>query len=84
MWMTSYIAAVKRGLRDQHGFTPTGGADEEPLFTNVPDGEYPIEINGRMDQVRVEGDKLHVCNFDPAPEETLKQPPTTRHPEEES
>jgi len=64
MRMLEYAAAVKRGLRDVHGLTPTGGTDQEPTFDNIPDGEYPMEINGEIDRVRVTDDRLFMCNFD--------------------
>ena len=40
MWMTDYIRAVKRGFRDAHGFSPTGGTENDPLFADgvIPDG----------------------------------------------
>ncbi len=62
-----YINAVKRGMRDQCGFVPTGGTDEAPLFKNVPDGVYPMTIEGRLDQVRIEGGRIYCCNFEVAP-----------------
>lgn len=68
MWMTEYISAVKRGLRDQHGFVPTGGTDAEPLFDNIPDGLYPMDVDGRIDRVRIEAGRIYCCNFAaPAP-----------------
>jgi len=67
MWMSDYIKAVKRGLRDQHGFTPTGGTKDEPLFANVPDGEYPMKIDGDMDYVRCVDGKIECCRFKKSP-----------------
>ena len=64
MWMTEYIKAVKRGMRDQCGMKPTGGTKDEPLFDKVPDGEYPMTIEGRLDRVRCVGGKISCCNFD--------------------
>lgn len=61
--MFSYIAKVKRGFRDIHGFIPSGGTDHEPNFDNIPDGEYPMEIDGKMDYVRISNGKMSVCNF---------------------
>lgn len=62
--MLEYICAVKRGMRDQHGFKPTGGTDENPLFDNVPDGKYPMTINGKVDNVEIKGGKIYCCNFE--------------------
>ena len=53
MWMTDYIKLVKRGFRDQHNIKPTGGTKTEPLFNSIPDGEYPMKIDGKTDFVRV-------------------------------
>lgn len=64
MWWLKYIAEVKRGFRDIHGLTPTGGTEQDPTFDNIPDGEYLMEINGKMDRVRVTDDRLFMCNFD--------------------
>lgn len=64
MWMSDYINAIKRGFRDQIGLTPTGGTKDEPLFDNVPDGEYPLVIEGKRDRVRIVKGKIHCCNFD--------------------
>ncbi len=68
MWMTDYINAVKRGLRDQHGFIPTGGTDIQPLFDDgaVPDGVYPMTIEGKVDRVKIEGGRIDCCNFEEA------------------
>jgi hypothetical protein len=66
MWMTDYVRAVKRGLRDEHHFTPgVGSTDEEPLF-EIPDGEYPVTIEGKLDHVRIVNGKISCCNFEPA------------------
>ncbi len=64
MRMIEYTAAVKRGLRDVHGLTPTGGTDQEPTFDNVPDGVYPMEIDGKLDRVRVADGSLFMGNFE--------------------
>lgn len=69
MWMTYYIQAVKREFENTYHFIPTGGTPSEPTFDNIPDGEYPMIINGRTDNVRVADNKLYVCNF---PYEELK------------
>jgi len=64
MFMLQYVAAVKRGFRDVHGFTPSGGTEHEPLFNNIPDGEYPMEIDGKLDRVRLIDGRLSMCNFE--------------------
>lgn len=66
MWMSSYILAVKRALRDQHGFTPKEGSTENEPLLDVPDGEYPVSIDGKVDTVRIADGKIHCCNFEQA------------------
>lgn len=63
MWMTDYIKAVKRGLRDQYGFKPIGGTEEE-LLIDAPDGEYPMTIGGKLDRVAIIDGTIDCCNFD--------------------
>jgi hypothetical protein len=62
MWMTDYIRAVKRGLRDKHGCKQIGGTKDDPLI-KAPDGEYPIKIKGKLDRVVVKDGKINCCNF---------------------
>jgi len=61
--MLDYIDAIKRKLRDQYHFVPSGGTPEEPLFDNVPDGEYPMEIDGELDHVKILKGRISCCNF---------------------
>ncbi|MCD4760528.1 hypothetical protein K8R42_01385 [bacterium] len=58
MWGTAYIATVKRALRDEHNFEPQpGSTDKEPLL-EVPDGEYLVTIEGKLDKIRIEDGHL--------------------------
>lgn len=64
--MLEYILAVKRQLRDGYGFVPgPRSSPDEPVFAEgtVPDGEYPMTINGRLDKVSIEGGAINCCNF---------------------
>lgn len=61
--MLQYISKVKRQFRDKYGFIPTGGTEKEPLFDNIPDGVYPMEIDGKVDYVKIKGDSISCCNF---------------------
>jgi hypothetical protein len=66
MMMLDYINAVKRGLRDKYGFVPCGVANfDQPLFADgqIPDGKYPMEIDGKIDHVLIEGGRIHCCRF---------------------
>lgn len=49
--MMGYVNAVKRSFRDQHGFTPDGGTEDEPLFNSIPHGIYESVIDGKTDFV---------------------------------
>lgn len=62
--MTAYISEIKRQFRDKYNFAPSGGTEREPLFDNIPDGTYPMEIEGKVDYVRIEGEKISCCNFE--------------------
>lgn len=66
MWMSDYIRAVKQCLRDEHGFSPKESSDDEndPIFDGIPDGVYPMTIEGRLDRVRIEDGRINCCNFD--------------------
>jgi hypothetical protein len=63
MWMTSYIDAIKRQLIDQYGF-PENPDQPGCVLGDVPDGEYPMTINDKLDNVRIKGGKISCCNFD--------------------
>ncbi len=63
MWMTHYISEIKRQFRDTYNFTPDGGTHDEPTFTSIPDGDYPMTIDGRLDKVKIVGGKIHCCRF---------------------
>ena len=61
MWMTQYIPAIKREFRDKYKFIPTGGTEMEPTFDSIPDGEYPVEIEGKKDIIKITNGKIS-CN----------------------
>lgn len=64
MWMTDYIRAIKCQFRDTYGFVPTGGTADDPTFASIPDGEYPMAIDGKLDRVAIVDGKIICCNFD--------------------
>jgi len=74
MWMTSYIDAIKRQLIDQYGF-PENPDHAGTILGDVPDGEYPMTIEGKLDYVRIEGGKISCCNFDES--KPVSSTPTT-------
>lgn len=65
MWMTQYINEIRRQFRDKYNFTPSGGTENEPLFDNIPDGEYPMVIEGQTDYVRMSNGTISCCNDSP-------------------
>lgn len=62
--MLEYMSAVRRGMRDIHGFAPIGGTDSNPSFSGIPDGVYPMEINGKIDHVELKDGLFNTGNFD--------------------
>ncbi len=63
LWMTNYINEIRKQLRDVYNFKPNGGNDNEPLFDNIPNGEYPMTIDGKLDNVIVKDNKINCCNY---------------------
>lgn len=64
MWMTQYILEIKKQLRDVYKFVPSRIVEDEPCFDNIPDGEYPMIISGKLDRVKIIEGKFSCCNFD--------------------
>jgi hypothetical protein len=71
MWMTTYIREIKIRFRDVYHFIPDRIQDGEPCFDNIPNGTYPMEIAGKTDWVKIEGGRIHCCNFEPPAEKEL-------------
>lgn len=63
MWMTDYIREVKKKFRDQYSFVPSRTIGGEPCFDSIPDGEYPMEIDGKKDCVKIVNGGISCCNF---------------------
>lgn len=57
--MTEYISEIQRRLITEYGF-PKG---ENGCPKNVPDGAYPMKIEGDLDLVIVAGGTISCCNF---------------------
>jgi len=62
MWMTDYIRAVQQAFIDQAGFKEDPEKPGIPL--GVPDGEYPLQIDGKVDKVRITKGMISCCNFE--------------------
>lgn len=61
--MTAYISEIKRQFRDVYNFTPNGGTENDPTFDNIPNGIYPMEIEGKIDNVKITNGSISCCNF---------------------
>jgi len=62
MQMLEYIRAIKHYFRDFYGFKPDREVDGEPCFA-IPDGIYPMELEGKIDNVSITDDRIHCCKF---------------------
>ena len=62
MWMTSYISEIQRQFISVYGFKENPEKAGVPV--DVPDGEYPMTIDGKRDKVRISQGKIHCCNFE--------------------
>ena len=77
MHMTTYIAEIHKALRDKYGFTPTSEQYGMPLFDNIPDGTYPMEIDGKVDHVAITDGKIDCCNFEAERALSMNHKPNT-------
>lgn len=69
----AYINEIKIQFRDNYKFVPSGGTENDPLFDNIPDGVYPMEIEGKIDYVRIKGEGISCCNFDRPENDIIKE-----------
>jgi hypothetical protein len=72
MWMTDYIREIQRQFVEVYNFPrridPPGSPwhgmpDIVPAEGAVPDGEYPMTIEGKLDRVKVKDGYISCCNF---------------------
>jgi len=63
MWMSDYMREIKKQFRDRYGFIPSRTVGGEPCFEHLPDGEYPMKIDGKVDYVRIVEGTISCCNF---------------------
>jgi hypothetical protein len=59
MEMMCYIREIQHQLVDSYGFK----AGDNGLPRDVPDGAYPMMIDGKLDLVLIVGGKINCCNF---------------------
>ena len=60
--MLGYIEQVQQGFIREYGFREN--PEKSGIPESVPDGEYPMIIDGKLDFVRVISGKIHCCNYD--------------------
>lgn len=57
-----YINEIQRQFIEKYGFKENPEKPGVPLC--VPDGEYPMVIEGRLDNVEIVKGMIHCCNFE--------------------
>jgi len=71
VWHTNYISEIQRQFVEVYGFprrAPMSGCPETrkeivPKLDSVPDGVYPMTIEGKVDKVRVVDGTIHCLNI---------------------
>ena len=61
MSMIMYVDAIKRKFITQYKFKENPTMPGCPM--NVPDGVYPMKIDGKTDYVVIKNDTISCCNF---------------------
>ena len=60
----NYIREIKLQFRDVYHFTPDREQDGEPCYDAIPDGVYPMTIEGKLDNVKVVGNRIFCCRYE--------------------
>jgi hypothetical protein len=58
MWMSQYITEIQRQLIVKYGLKERDDMPGVPAGP-VPDGEYPMMIDGKLDKVRIKNGKIN-------------------------
>ena len=61
MWMSTYIQKIQKQFITTYKFKENPKKRGLPI--HVPDGEYPMKINGKVDNVHVKNGKIACLNF---------------------
>lgn len=64
MWMTAYIKEIKKQFVSKYNFQPSRMEGDEPIFDSIPDGIYPMKIEGKIDNVKITNGTISCCNFE--------------------
>ena len=59
--MLSYILEIQKKLISEYGFKENPKKPGLPI--GVTDGEYPMKINGKIDNVIIKKGYINCCNF---------------------
>jgi hypothetical protein len=62
MDMFKYISEIRKTLITEYGFQERSDVPGIPI--NVPDGDYPMKIGGKLDRVKIIDGKIYCCRFD--------------------
>lgn len=65
MGMTEYIREIQRQFIEVFNFPEN--PDKPGLPTDVTDGEYPMTIDGKLDNVRIVNGMIHCGIFESQP-----------------
>lgn len=65
MWMTDHVRAIKCAMRDQYQCKVIGGVEGDPAI-EAPDGDYVLDIDGKIDVVIVKDGRFAYMVFDVA------------------
>ncbi len=61
MWHTIYIEEIQKQFIKTYGFKEN---PEKPgILLDVPDGKYPMKVEGKTDNVCIINGRIHCCNF---------------------
>lgn len=63
MGMLHYISEIQRQFITVYGFPEN--PDKPGLPVGVTDGDYPMEIDGKLDHVKIVNGGINCCNFEP-------------------
>ena len=63
MWCTDYIKEIKRQFYKKYKFKPSRIVGDDYCFDDIPDGDYPMKIKGKIDYVKIIDGTIECCNW---------------------
>ena len=64
MWCSDYIKEIKHQFYTKYKFKPQRIVGNEYCFDNIPDGNYPMKIEGKIDYVKIVNGTIECCNWE--------------------